>query len=632
MLVSMTSNGIPYKSIFFVDISLKFFWVSLLARFFNWRIYVFDTRKNFSKSTLLKRMHERKWIVRVLEHHSIPFGRSHSIAIKLADKIINESFNSAATQIAKKICKSTEVDLIFKKNLAEHLSFLTSINQYVVNNKKIKDPVLFVEKKYCKVLRENPEILDPTISVRYRFYWGKIKLWVVWLMVAFGYLLNLLIQPFHKKNIVKKTFKYAISISTPWVTKFKGSREFIFLVDNEIIKKDEVVFLVEYPESKEFYQYYSDDGYNLIEALSVQKISNLFRKSTLRVRDDFFKVVSLLIARKQDFFVYEALISLLFHRMSWSIIVAQTSFQNYIYFNKEGKSQNAINIFLKQKKIITHAYSQFIGGPYQVCGNDSIFDELKVNYSFLNPDYYYLNNQAMVSSMKLHYQDTVQHKNIGNIFSEKIIEIRNNNHYIEQLRGQYNIENSKKVVSIFDTSYIEIDKLYSTYDEAQYFLKDVIKLAKSMPECMFLFKPSIKDILFLKGYWSDKKASKMVQLRHEFGQLENATMLQDADDVIDIISVSNVVFTNSFSSPTADALLARVPAFWYQAKTDVSFSIYNKVPGLVVNGYEDLNAQVNEMLQDDYSTDILDNSDFIHLVGDTDEKALTSLRLNFANA
>ena len=108
MLVGMTSNGIPYKSIFFVDISLKFFWVSLLARFFNWRIYVFDTRKkNFSKSTLLKRMHERKWIVRVQENSYISFGQSHSIAIKLADKIINESYNSAATQIAKKICKSS---------------------------------------------------------------------------------------------------------------------------------------------------------------------------------------------------------------------------------------------------------------------------------------------------------------------------------------------------------------------------------------------------------------------------------------------------------------------------------------------------------------------------------------------
>ena len=136
----------------------------------------------------------------------------------------------------------------------------------------------------------------------------------------------------------------------------------------------------------------------------------------------------------------------------------------------------------------------------------------------------------------------------------------------------------------------------------------------------------------MESYWADEKGVNILQLRHKFDQLANTFMLSDSDDVIEVISISDVVFTNSFSSPTNDALLAKIPAFWYQAKTDVSFSVYNKVPGLVVNGYEDLNAQVNEMLQDDYSKDILDNSDFIHLVGDKDEKASTSLRLNFANA
>jgi hypothetical protein len=619
------------KGFFFVDVSLRLFWFLLLVRFFNWRIYVFDTGKNLSKSTLLRRMHDRKWIVRITEQH-YAFCNSHSVAIELADRIVNQISGSAVIQLASELYKSKETDLVFKKTIAKHLSLLTSINQYIINNQKIIDPTLFISERYRKILQGNPKVLDASITVKYGLYWVGVKLKVTWLAVVLGYFLHLLVQPFCKKSTNEKTFKYAISVSASWATKFKGAREFTFLVDDNIIKKKETVFLVEYPEGKEFYQYYSDDGYNLIEALGVQKISNLFRKSTLRVRDDFFKVVSLLIARKQDFFVYEALISLLFHRMGWSIIVAQTSFQNYIYFNKEGRSQNVTNIFLKQKKIITHAYSQFIGGPYQVCGNDSILDERHVHYSFLNPDYYYLNNQAMLDSMLLHYQDVVQYKVIGNIFSEKIIEIRNNNHYIEQLRGQYNIENSKKVVSIFDTTYVEIDKLYSTYDEAQYFLKAVIKLAKSMPECMFLFKPSKKDMFFLKGYWSDKKGSKIVQLRHEFGQLENATMLQDTDDVMDIIGVSNVVFTNSFSSPTADALLADVPAFWYQAKTDVSFSIYNKIPNLVIDSYKDLTTQIKKLLQDGGSVDFKDNSDFTYLVGDTDEKALTSLRLNFSNA
>jgi hypothetical protein len=226
----------------------------------------------------------------------------------------------------------------------------------------------------------------------------------------------------------------------------------------------------------------------------------------------------------------------------------------------------------------------------------------------------------------------VEYKDIGNIFSEKIAEIKNNNQYVENLKEQYSIEKNQKVVSIFDTTYISISKFYSNYDEAQYFLKDAIRLAESMPNCTFLFKPSKDSSFFLVSYWADEKGVDIVQLRHKFDQLSNAFMLSDSDDVIDVISVSDVVFTNSFSSPTADALLARVPAFWYQAKTDVSFSVYNKVPGLVVNGYKDLSVQVNKMLQDDYPLDISDNPDFIHLVGNSRKKALTSLRLGLSNA
>jgi hypothetical protein len=40
------------------------------------------------------------------------------------------------------------------------------------------------------------------------------------------------------------------------------------------------------------------------------------------------------------------------------------------------------------------------------------------------------------------------------------------------------------------------------------------------------------------------------------------------------------------------------PAFWYQAKTDVSFSVYNKIPNLVISGYKDLTIQIDKLLQD----------------------------------
>ena len=629
----MAEDSNTVKNIFFVNISLKLFWFLLLARFFNWRIHVFDNSSRPFQFKMLQKMHKRQWIIRITEQHHA-FYNSHSIAIELADRVVNQSSDSAVIQLARGLYKNKETDLVFKKTIAKHLSLLTSINQYIVNNQKIINPTLFISKKYYRILQGNPEVLHVTITTKYGLYWGSVKLKAMWLAMALGYLLHLLVQPFYKKRTDGKVFKYAVSVPSSWATKFKGAREFTFLVDDNIIKKNETVFLVEYPESKKFYQCFSSAGYNLRGATSIKQVKNLFSASNLDIRHDFSKIVDLLMAHKEDFFIYEALMFLLISRISWSVITTKTLFKNYIYFNKEGEAQIAANIFLKEKYIAVHAYSQFIGGSYQVCGNNSVFDNRNVHWSFLNPDYYYLNNQAMVDSMKLHYQDTVQHKNIGNIFSEKIAEIKSNDRYVENLKEQYSIERNQKVVSIFDTSYLEIEKVYSNYDEAQYFLKDVIKMAKYIPSCTFLFKPSkgSKLLLLKNRYWHSERVSKITDLRHEFEGLKNTIMLSDSGDVVDVISMSDIVFTNSFSSPTTDALLAKVPAFWYQAKTDVSFSIYNKIPGLVVNGYKDLSVQVNEMLQDDYPLDILDNPNFIHLVGDSRKKALTSLRLELSNA
>jgi len=627
----MAKDRNSIRNLFFVGISLKLFWFLLLARFFNWRIYVFDNSSRPFQFKMLQKMHKRQWITRIMEQHQA-FYNSHSVAIELADRIVNQISDSAVIQVACELYKSKETDLVFKKTIATHLTLLTSLNQYIINNQKILNPTLFISERYRKTLQGNPEVLDASITVKYGLYWVGVKLKATWLAVVLGYILHLLVQPFYKKSTDEKTFKYAISVPFSWATKFKGAREFTFLVDGNIIKKNETVFLIEYPESKKFYQHYSSAGYNLRGATSIRQVKNLFSASNLDTRHDFSKIANLLMAHKEDFFIYEALIFLLISRISWSLITTKTLFKNYIYFNKEGAAQIAANIFLKEKYVVVHAYSQFVGGSYQVCGNNSDSDNRNLVYSFLNPNYYYLNNQAMVDSMKLHCQDTVQHKNIGNIFSEKIIEIKGNPEYIKDIKLQKNIREKKKVVSIFDTTYIGVSKAYSNHDEAQYFLKDAIRLAESMPNCTFLFKPSKDSSFFLVSYWADEKGVDILQLRHKFDQLSNAFMLSDSDDVIDVISVSDVVFTNSFSSPTADALLAGVPAFWYQAKTDVSFSVYNKVPGLVVNGYEDLSAQVNEMLQDDYPLDILDNPDFIHIVGDSSEKALTSLRLELSNA
>lgn len=626
----MANSKLVKKTLLFNGISISFFLLLPIAKLFGWNIYVFDISSRPIQFMLLKKFHILKWITRITEHNSLPFYSTHSAAIDLANNMIDEEINGDSIRLAGKLCNSVETNLVFKRFLADHLRLLISINQYVINCKDCERPTLIISKKYSGIIKKNPQLLHPSIHIKYTFDWQKIRLKITWYKLTLGYFFHLLIQPLYKNFQIKEAYKYAISIPFPWAVKFKGAREFTFLVDDKIIKKNEVIFLVEYPEKREFYRHYSSLGYFLGDAHSVSSILDLIKPSTLKIESDFPNVVRLCLCPKGENFIYQALISLMSSRISWAIISKKYQFENYIYFNKEGPSQISANIFFKSTGIQSHAYSQFIGGCYQVCGDKSIFDNRNVHWSFLNPDYFYLNNNAMVDSMALHYQDNVRYINIGNIFSEKILEIKENLIHLEKIKKNHGINKLTKVITIFDTTYIQSQGVYSNYDEACCFLIDIIKLAKTFPNCTFLFKPSKSDAHFInkKRYWADEEGVNIVRLRYEFAKLSNSIMLNDFDDVIDLISVSDIVVTNSFSSPTTDALLANVPACWYQAKTDVSFSNYEKIPNLVIQGYSELIKHISNVIKNGYPANFLDNQEFNYLVGNKDKKALTDLRLN----
>ncbi len=629
----MVKNKSIKKTLFFSGISLRLFWLLPWAKFLDWNLYVFDISSQPKQYMLLQKLHKFGWITRITDHN-FAFYNTHSSAIETSNNIINKHINLNHMRHARALCESDEIDLVFKRTLADHLRLLTAFNQHIINNIKIGSATLFLSKKYYGIIKEIPELIDPSINIKYTFNLEGLRLKTLWLnMIAF-YLSHLLFQPFLKNNKSKAVFNYAISVSSAWATKYKGTREFTFLIDDKKIKKNEVVFLIEYEEKKDFYEYYLSRGFFLEEACGIKKPLDLFKASTLKIRKDFFIVTKLLFCSKRDFYVYEALLSLLSSRISLAIISKKTTFKNYIYFNKESSAQIASNIFFKSLTIKVHAYSQFIGGTYQTFGQNSVFDKRNVLWSFLNPNYYYLNNQAMVDSMVLHSQNSVCFKNIGNIFSEKIIEIRKNEACIKEIKKYMGIVSFGNVISIFDTTYIQSKGIYSNYNEAQFFLKDMIKLAESLPNIIFLFKPSKSNEHYItkRRYFADEGGEGIMRLRQAFSKLPNTIMLNDYDDVIEVISVSDIVLTNCFSSPTADALLANVPAFWYQSKTDVSFSDYNKVPDLVITGYADLIRQINNIFKNNYPLTFLNNPDFTYLVGNQNKKALTDLRLNIVNS
>jgi polysaccharide biosynthesis PFTS motif protein len=156
-----------------------------------------------------------------------------------------------------------------------------------------------------------------------------------------------------------------------------------------------------------------------------------------------------------------------------------------------------------------------------------------------------------------------------------------------------------KIVGVFDTTYVDIKLFYSNYEEAVRFLKDIVKLAIENPRTLFLFKPAKNNDFFIdnRGQWSSpKKGKKVIRLREKAANLDNVIFLNDSFNPSDVISASNLVITNCFSSPTSDALSSRIPALWHESISTTKGYTMDNIDGLVTHNFDELKLRYDEII------------------------------------
>lgn len=632
------------KKLYFEQFNWGCLPIAVVGHMLGWEMAAFDTDLKLRQKRFVGFVIERGWVQRVVAHH-YAFGISHTRAIEAAELIVDRMSDHPALKTMVGLYGDDEVLLVFKKALAEELVVLTSMQAYLHRvSASSMTSVWLMPGRYCALMNllkgygiddsfpSTVKVVGKGIGSRFVSLLAGLAGWV---LVLGGYFVHLLAQWVRKPCVAKDHLKYGISLPSPWFEKFRGGpREFTFLIDDKILHRDDAAFLIEYPNSKSFYDTYQDQGYHLFPAIRPGKLSHLFEASMLNAGDELRYLPALLLYSWRSSFIREAVGCMLVTRLTWGRMLARVRFDHYVYCNKESKGQVAANIFFRKNKIMSWNYSQFVGGPYQVDGPNTPFDSRNVYWSFLNSDYSMLNCEAMVESMRKQHQ-TVRHYNIiGNIFAEMIDRAD-----VKHLRSRFGLaggegsgqQRASKVAAVFDTSYVDVESSYSCFEEAASFLDDCIKLAGERPEVTFLFKPSKDNAYFIApdGIWSSPiKGGVVVKLRALLASLPNVVFLQDSDDPVEVIAVSDVVITNCFSSPTADAVSAGIPAFWYDAKESVRGYPLDQVQGLVAHGYHELVRQFDAALSGPgFLKQLNDQALFRNMVNDfSDYRALNRLR------
>jgi len=578
------------------------------------KIYAFDFTYDMKKCTWLRRLINAEKIIRI---YIKPHTKEHGGAIDQTEVIYSNLKNKRLQRIIANLYKSNEIDLIFKKSLLEEIFKYIYINNYL-NAEGAKEglrKILFYPdyyRFYEKMIAEHSNYkinalknidfckwilpLLPIIraSDKLRFF-GKtfFHLLLKVTLIITGRLI-------HAVPPRISHFKYAVPIDQVFQIKFKGGRNFDFILDHKKINIENTIFILNIPVNDEWLTSYKKKGYNFLRGQGIYKyiVSNV---STNPISDVFFALLGIAIRFNSSLLAFlSASIHSLNTFIEQQIIFNRVSFENYIYTNQESLRQLAINILVREQGGKTWDYAFSIGRGLIYAKDDDFSCYRHILWAFLNSDNYLAVHEDMVSYHRLHLPKVRKYHIIGNIYSgmvSKGSKEMKKDLILEHFKP--NINSETKILVFFDTTFIDSEDAPTTFQDAICFYQDIITLLDEREDILVIIKPSKDEAFFVSPYsqWSSAKRGRdIIHLWNILRRNPKVYWAGDSGDTPSVMAASDLVITHCYSSSTVEALGARKKAIWYESGNKHRGTIYDNIPGLVIHGYANLKERIDSLL------------------------------------
>lgn len=608
------------KVIVFEEISnsTRFFIKWYLTRGFD----VFYIRINtFCEETRWIKSYINNRLIHELNDHNLltaPVGYHVDLAYDNIEKIF-EAFNKD-TKIVKlmlKLYKDNAILNVFKKILLNHL-----YRFYYINFVFHKLDYLFPTKKIHFVPTLNKEGYRTSILSGYEYHYFQglafkmgahyyevknvtFPLWfnlVSWFNYFFTYIrtqitiigficyavvisiYNLLKQG----GLEKKHFRFGTMIISPQHQFANKIQKVDFLIDENCIRKDDVLFISWRKLAKSQRRYFRENKLNFVDDL----LNKLSFKICLKIIPYLFSALYYsFISWRRLFILESAQVELVCYAM-WSSFINKYHLDNLISYCDFGPQSVCRNIILSQSGTKTWLYSDSTAW-----GNFYIPKENKIGaflYShllgFIFYDYFVTWSEELIRHFKLHFQNVRGYINVGCLWSTHLKDIREGKIKSELLDILYGhgLKREYKLISIFDATYIKYT--FTSYADGIDFLKGIYQLLEEIPNIFILFKEKKSRMII-------KKESK--QMLHWIEKLEQHPRcyapLKDMN-TSEAMAFSEMTISFPFTSATFEAISARKKAVYYDASNKFRDTFYDRVPGLVCHSYNELFNRTKELL------------------------------------
>ena len=597
---------IYFEKLFFYH--LPFFLYHILKKD---EIIVFDWERKLVKKGWLVPLHDRK----LFSFFCYYVSKGGSLALDAVDPVYKLRYKSSP--MINSMCKlyeSQDITMAYKKELAIQLdSFYAMHILLKEESDKIKDEktVLYAYEydTLLNLIKQSGSFYHDLKNVRIPFvvsFVSKIhrslssliyyipSTFIALALSAFIALRRLL----SRRKEEAKGYDYVIPIyDFDFQLRSKTKRTFDFLLDNRNIKKDNTLFLVTSDLKPDLILDLKSRGYNIFQC---NNVLNIFKS---RLTGDYRSAFRILIyCPKSLFFSLSQPISFLFLSIKltlvcglWNMILGQFKFKNLVTFNELAGTHLARNILLNNHDCRTWLYAHSGSFGFVLSNKDvDLYESRDWRYSFLNYNNCALWNEDAIAYHKLHPGNKIDnYYDIGCMWSELIKRYSSEDlvrNYIKHISVKKRLDKEYKIVSFFEISYSYAAALDMGID----FYQDILRLLSDEIKIFAIIKPKKKHAV--KDFFYFPYRKEFFAIIEKLNNHPRCYVAAPYEDSAEIIAVSDLIISHTFTSATLEAFGARKRTFFYDPGNKREGYYYDKMPGLVIHNYEGLKRKVDQLL------------------------------------
>lgn len=394
----------------------------------------------------------------------------------------------------------------------------------------------------------------------------------------------------------RAAFDHVYAIDQPFQTKFEGGRRFDFFIDGEVMTRKNTAFLVSPGAEGPWMAEARAAGFEVIRRADYLGLGPAATGDAPPRRSMRQLIARSIASPGAPAWLRTAAATAILTTLSDVPLLERVTFVNYVYTNQDTVYQAWRNALIRRFGGQTWYFTLAIGGGYIYTDGPEADHRF---WAYQNADHFVTAGRQLVEYHRRHRQRVRCYHAVGNIWSELVLKVERRVGR-DALRRQWfgDRVGGGKVVSWFDTSFVEADTSPSTYGEAIAWYGDIERFLEEFDKVFVVVKPSKDEWYFVdeSTQWAHPLGRPLMEIWARLRAHPRVHFAGHEGDPTSIIAGSDLTITFCFSSVTADALGAARRAIWYEPDHRWGNALFSRAPGLVAHGYAELSRRARALL------------------------------------